>query len=319
MIIITKGIEIVATGRSLPKKVYLNDDMKRFVETDDAWISERTGIKQRYFCDLPTESCSSLAIESAKIALERAKISPQDIAVCIVATFTPDYSTPSTACLVQRELNLSENTLCFDLNAACTGFVYAVDTARALLTTQQKPYALVIGAERISGVLDFTDRGSCVLFGDGAGAAILKLSDNHRYFSMFGTRGDNEILYASNIADDTKLRMNGKEVFRFASEAVVKTLNTLLSAAQKNAEDVNHIICHQANARIIDFAAKRAGLSPDSFYKNIDRYGNTSAASIPIVLDEMYEKNLLKAEDSLLLIGFGAGLTYGGIYMDRKD
>ncbi len=311
---ILTGIRIVSTGRAVPEKVYLNDDMKRFVDTDDAWISERTGIKQRYFCE-EGESCSSLAISAAEIAVKRANISVEDISVCIVATFTPDYATPSMACLVQRALGLPENTLCFDLNAACSGFVYGLETARALLSERRGSYALVIGAEQISEVLDFTDRGSCVLFGDGAGAAIIETSDSHRYLSIFGTRGDNEILYASNLKEDTKLRMNGKEVFRFASEAVVKTLNILLEKSGKTAEEVDHIICHQANARIIDFAAKKAGLSPDDFYKNIDRYGNTSAASIPIVLDEMYEKGLIDGEDSLILIGFGAGLTYGGIYI----
>ncbi len=312
------GIEIVSTGRSLPKNVFSNDDMKRFVDTDDEWITERTGIKQRYLCN-EDESCNGLAIAAAKTALERSGLTAQDISICLVATFTADYSTPSTSCMIQAALGLSETTLCMDINSACTGFIYGLDTARALLMAHQKTYALVVGAEQLSSIMDFTDRSTCVLFGDGSSAAVIKLSDKHRYLSHFGARGNSDVLYSNKRAEIEKVVMNGKEVFRFATEVLSSTLKKLLEEAEKTADEVNHIICHQANSRIIDFAAKRAGLPPERFYKNIDRYGNTSAASIPIALDEMFEKKLIKPSDSILLIGFGAGLTYGGIYMDRKD
>ncbi len=310
------GIEILSSGRSLPKNVYSNNDMKQFVDTDDEWITERTGIKQRYFCN-DDESCNSLALKAAEKALEGSGLSKEDISICIVATFTADYATPSTSCMVQQGLGLSENTLCIDLNSACTGFIYALDTARALLMAHQKSYALVVGAEQISKITDFTDRSTCVLFGDGASAVVVKLSDNHHYFSHFGARGNSEVLYSQRNCEKERVVMNGKEVFRFATEVLNSTLKKLLEDAKKTADEVDHIICHQANSRIIDFAAKKAGLSPDRLYKNIDRYGNTSAASIPIALDEMYENKLIKATDSIILIGFGGGLTYGGIYIAK--
>ncbi len=304
------GLDILATGKCIPSTVFSNDDMRKFVDTNDEWIITRTGIKQRYFCT-SNETTISLAVDASLKAIKRAKIDKSQIGVCIVATFTPEYATPSTACIVQNELGLDSTTICFDLNAACSGFLYALETARALLCTNDKKYALVIGSEKISDLLDFTDRGTCVLFGDGAGAAVVQLKKVKRYYSIFGGNGDVAPLSANARSEDKFLKMDGHTVFRFAVDTICNSITEVAEKSGCNLDNIDWFICPQANGRIIDLAAKKLKIPIKKFYKNMDKYGNTSAASIPIVIDEMTQKNLLQKGQEIICVGFGAGLAWG--------
>ncbi len=303
--------KIISTGRCLPRKVLTNDMLSQMVDTSDQWIYTRTGIRQRYVCE--EETGLSLAEEAARKALAKGAIAPEDIGVCIVATFSPDYATPSTACLLQQRLGLPESCICFDLNAACSGFVFAVHTANALLENASGPYALVVGCEVLSRLVDWTDRGTCVLFGDGAGAALLRREKEAESCALFGSRGDVTAIQAEGPGERVShLKMEGKPVFRFAIDVVEKTLRELVSQAGIGLEDLDVIVCHQANIRILEHVEKKLGLKPGVFYKNIHRYGNTSAASIPIALDELAEAGTLKPGMRVALVGFGGGLAWSG-------
>lgn len=305
------GLEILGTGRCLPARCVSNEEMSRRVDTSDEWISSRTGIRQRYFCE-NEESNASLAAEAARKALQKAGIGPEDVGLCVAATFTPDHATPSLACEVQAALGLAQSVPCFDVNAACTGFLVALETARCFLLggNTPTPYALVIGAEVLSRVLDFEDRTTCVLFGDGAGAAVVRLDPQRPYAADFGARGDVSVLYAG--GEDPFLHMDGQGVFRFAVDIIPRCIQAVLDKAGLSLSEVQHVVCHQANSRIIDFVVKRLGEDPAKFYQNMQRYGNTSAASIPLALDEMLEQGLILPGQNVLCVGFGAGLTWGG-------
>lgn len=303
--------KILSTGRCLPHRIVTNEDLSRMVDTNDEWVFSRTGIHQRRFCD--GESGLDLALGSARQALERAGLKPEDIGVCLVATFTPDYASPSMACLVQKELGLREDTLCFDLNAACAGFLYGMKTAHALLADAARPYALLIGCEVISRVMDMTDRNTCVLFGDGAGAAVLRRDEEASWHTVFGSRGDPESIRVQGPGPEpSAVHMEGKAVFRFAVEVVEQSIRQMLAEEGCDINDLDLVVCHQANARIIDHVAKKLKAREGLFYKNMDRYGNTSAASIPIALDELVEQGALKPGMRVLTVGFGGGLTWAG-------
>lgn len=303
--------KILSTGRCLPHRIVTNEDLSRMVDTNDEWVFSRTGIHQRRFCD--GESGLDLALGSARQALERAGLKPEDIGVCLVATFTPDYASPSMACLVQKELGLREDTLCFDLNAACAGFLYGMKTAHALLADAARPYALLIGCEVISRVMDMTDRNTCVLFGDGAGAAVLRRDEEASWHTVFGSRGDPESIRVQGPGPEpSAVHMEGKAVFRFAVEVVEQSIRQMLAEEGCDVNDLDLVVCHQANARIIDHVAKKLKAREGLFYKNMDRYGNTSAASIPMALDELVEQGALKPGMRVLTVGFGGGLTWAG-------
>lgn len=303
--------KILSTGRCLPHRIVTNEDLNRMVDTNDEWVFSRTGIHQRRFCD--GERGLDLALGSARQALERAGLKPEDIGVCLVATFTPDYASPSMACLVQKELGLREDTLCFDLNAACAGFLYGMKTAHALLADAARPYALLIGCEVISRVMDMTDRNTCVLFGDGAGAAVLRRDEEANWHTVFGSRGDPESIRVQGPGPvPSAVHMEGKAVFRFAVEVVEQSIRQMLAEEGCDINDLDLVVCHQANARIIDHVAKKLKAREGLFYKNMDRYGNTSAASIPIALDELVEQGALKPGMRVLTVGFGGGLTWAG-------
>ena len=303
--------KILSTGRCLPARVVTNEDLSRRVDTNDEWVYTRTGIHARHFCE--EETGLDLALGAARQAMERAGLGPEDIGVCLVATFTPDYASPSMACLLQKHLGLAEDTLCFDLNAACAGFLYGMKTAHALLRGSAKPYALLVGAEVISRVLDMTDRNTCVLFGDGAGAAVLRRDEEAHWHTVFGSRGDPESIRVQGPGPETAaVHMEGKAVFRFAVEVVEQSIRQLLQAEGCGINDLDLVVCHQANARIIDHVAKKLKAREGLFYKNMDRYGNTSAASIPMALDELVLAGALKPGMRVLTVGFGGGLTWAG-------
>ena len=309
-----KGLKIVSTGRALPARVVTNDDMSRLVETSDEWIATRTGIRTRHFCEGETQA--DLAAGAAAIALERGKVDVGDLCACIVATVTPDHSAPTSACLLQQRLGLPEDIPCFDMNVGCTGFIYALQVARGFLLQSGRPYALVIGAEALSRITDFTDRGTCVLFGDGAGAAVVTLADS-LYACTLGARGDTEAIFIEGPGPERPyIHMDGQKVFRFAVEAVPHCIHTLLKETGLGLEDIDWFVPHQANKRIIDHVAKKLKVPGEKFYQNMMRYGNTSAASIPIALDEMGEQGLLEKGQKVLCVGFGAGLTWGGALLE---
>ncbi len=308
-----KGLHIVSTGRYLPKMVVSNEKVGENAGIDDEWIVKRTGIHERRFCD--DETNTFMAVEAAKKAIEKGGIDKSEIGICMVATFSPDNFTPSTACMVQKELGLSEDIPSFDINAACSGFIYALHVAKCLLENSKKKYALVIGSEVVSRLVDFTDRQTAMLFGDGAGAALIELSDKHNFYSKLFSRGNIEELCCPAFGDQ-KVRMNGKEVFKFATEMLPKTVCEIMEECNLEKSDIDYYVCHQANKRIIDNAAKKIADDEEKFYINIDKYGNTSAASIPIVLDEMFEKELIKEGTRIICVGFGAGFTWGGLLLE---
>lgn len=305
-----QGIKILGTGGCLPKHCVTNEELSKIVDTSDEWIQSRTGIKQRYHC--VEETTASMAIEAARQAIEKAGIEKEEIGVILVATTTPEYAFPSTACLVQEALGLSEECMAFDINAACAGFLYGLGIVRGMLQSSEKELALVIGSEHLSKIVNFEDRGSCILFGDGSGAAVVKRSDNPFYHKGW-TRGNKEFLYCNGLGskeDDFYLHMEGNQVFRFAVTAIEQGIEAVLEKADASMENIDYVICHQANGRIIDYVEKKYRAYHTKFYRNIETYGNTSAASIPIALNEMLEKGLLKEGNRVIMVGFGAGFTW---------
>ncbi len=309
-----KNIEIIGTGMAKAGKVVTNDDLSKIVETNDEWISTRTGIKERRFCD-EGESAYSLAIEASKKAIESAGITVEEIDCVVCGTVSGEYITPSMSCVVQRELGIKEDIPVLDVNAACSGFIYGLEVARGLLNGNSGTYGLVIGCEQLSRLMDMTDRSTCVLFGDGAGAAVIKLVDDGIYESVLGARGGFEITVEGAGPVPSKIKMDGKEVFKFAVDTIPKCMNTLKEKGNISFDDVDQIICHQANARIIDHCVKKMKADPDKFYKNMDRYGNTSAASIPMALDELRKLGKVKPGSLVMMVGFGGGLTWAGVLL----
>ena len=323
------GVKLAGTGSALPSRVVTNDDLAQIVDTSDAWISTRTGIRSRRYLG-EGESHRQLARDAAERALAAAGITPEQVGVCLVATFTSEAATPSTACLLQRDLGLPEDTLCLDLNAACAGFVYGLHTAECLLADEAtRPYALVVGVDAVSRVLDFTDRSTCVLFGDGAGAAVLERGEGYPGLAAaWGLRGDDEPLFAPGVGarvdgdgagrTPAHLRMDGRAVFRFATEALPRCTQDVLARAGLAAADVDRYVFHQANSRIVDLAVRKLGLDPARCEGNIAHTGNTSAASVPILLDELVRGGKLTSGQRALCVGFGAGLTWAGALLQLK-
>lgn len=327
------GIEILGMGSYSPSLRVTNDDLAKIVETNDEWISTRTGIKSRGLSN--GESTWEMGLKAAEEAVKNAGIDPLDIGLVIDTTITNDFSTPSVACVIQDKVGAA-NAAAYDLNAACSGFVYAVDAAKRYLQTDpDMKYVLVVANETLSKVTDYTDRSTCVLFGDGAAAAVIGRSEK-LFTSFIGADGSGaHFLYAKShkvnhplrteedsidkgefAAGTTYLVQDGKEVYKFATKA-------LPMAAQKAAEkiglDLNTVdwfVPHQANIRIIETAAKNLGVSMDKFIVNIENHGNTSSASIPIALSEAIADGTVKKGDRLCLVGFGAGLTMGCVILD---
>ena len=320
------GLSILGTGRYVPSLSVTNSMLEGIVDTSDEWITSRTGISSRTIAR-EEDSTLSMAAEAAKEAIAQAGIAKEQIAVVAVATITGDYVTPSLSCLLQKTLELPAQIMAIDVNAACCGFVYAIKTAHALLEGIEDRYALVIGCEMLSKIVDYTDRRTCILFGDGAGAAIVKRSESGAFCFDSGAMGDSDILSAragyfannpfASREGDSKPRafeMNGTEVFRFAVEHAPMSVLSVLEKAGKTPEQVNHFVFHQANERIIRAVAKKLGIPQEKCFMNIGQTGNTSAASVAIALDELARSGNLHRGESVVLSAFGGGLTYGSIY-----
>ncbi len=313
-------VHLAGTGAALPTRVIHNGALGKILETTDDWIMSHTGIRTRYIAKR-SDTVSGFAAAAGRKALEDAGIAPEELGFVIVATSTGDYAAfPPTACVVQHAIG-AKNAGAFDVNAACTGFIYAMSVAEGLLRSDGRP-VLVIGADMMSRIVDWSDRALCVLFGDGAGAVVLKPSDEPGGISRKYLRADGSGERALFREGGTRtldrtlspfIQMKGKVVFNFAVKAFEEVLTELMKAEGIGPDDLARIIPHQANARIVEAAARRMGLPMERFYMNIDRVANTSAASIPIALDELTHSGGLKRGDLFGMIGFGAGLTYGGI------
>lgn len=311
------GIKICGTGRAVPEKVVTNQDLEKIVETNDEWITSRTGIQRRHHCT--GETHASLCVSAVKAALDRAGVSPDQIGACIVATVTADTLVPSAACMLQRELGLPTDTPCFDLNAACTGFLYALHTMECLLNASPRKFGLVVGCEELSRVINWEDRGTCILFGDGAGAAVVECREGWPSIgAVLGSQGDDELLRLPGIASGERgfIAMEGTKVFKFAVEAIPRCMEQVLEKAHMTVADVDFFVFHQANARIIDLAVRKFRIPPEKYYKNIQEYGNTSAASIPLVLSELQDQGKVGPGSRTLVVGFGGGLTWGGALIE---
>ena len=319
-------VSIIGVGSYVPEKVVSNDELSKLVDTSDEWISTRTGIKQRRISE--GETTSDMATKAALRALEDSGVSAEEIDLIIVATITPDNFTPATACEVQARIG-AVNASAFDISAACSGYIYAMNVATQFIKTGQNKTALVIASEVMSKILDWNDRSTCVLFGDGAGAAVLKKSNAKGIISIYagsdGRQGealkcpatavDNPYVKEKNIVNSV-ITMDGREVFKFAGRIIVDSIAKVLEGTDYTLEDIKYIVPHQANLRIIDYAAKKLGLKENKFYVNIHDYANTSAASIAIALDEMVKDGLLNAGDKIIAVGFGGGLTWGAVLIE---
>lgn len=309
------GLKIIGTGHAAPRRVMTNDDMSGIVDTNDQWIRERTGIERRHFAE--NETNTDMAFQAAEQAIAASGLQLEDIRLCIVATFSPDMQVPSEACLLQKRLGLRRDIPCFDINAACSGFLYGLQVAYGLMLTGDRKYALVVGSEIISRRLNMKDRGTCILFGDGAGAAVVELAEGYSFYGMMGADGDDKILTCGQEnAENPYVEMDGQAVFKFAVSTIPKCIQDVLEHTGLSVEDIDYFVCHQANKRIIDFVAKKMKQPIEKFYMNLQEYGNTSAASIPIVLSEMDDAGMLKEGTKTICVGFGAGFTWGAALLE---
>ncbi|EOU1828690.1 ketoacyl-ACP synthase III [Clostridium perfringens] len=317
-----ENAKIIGFGLYTPKNLVENERLQEFLETSDEWIRSRTGIERRYIS--LDENTSDLAVEASKKALNQAGLSAEEIDLIIVATVTPDNFTPSTACIVQDKLG-AKNAWAFDINAACTGFIYALKLGRSLIRSGEAKNTLIIGAETLSKALNWEDRGSCVLFGDGAGAIVLTSTEEDCGIKCVnvksdGSKGDSLVIQGLPLNSPFKdgrevsknyINMNGREIFKFATKVMEESIVEILEKENIKIEDISAIIPHQANLRIIDYVVKRLGIPREKFVTNLQNYGNTSGASIPIALCESINEGNLKKGDNIIMVGFGGGLTWG--------
>jgi 3-oxoacyl-[acyl-carrier-protein] synthase-3 len=317
-------------GSFAPAKLLTNDDLAKMVDTSDEWITTRTGIKTRHITN-DNETTAYLATEAAKIALDEAKLNPRDLELIIVATITPEMVFPSTASFVQLALK-AKKAWVFDLAAACSGFVYGLSIVQQFIESGRLKNALVIGAETLTKITDWTDRTSCILFGDGAGAVVIQRSNDNRRGILYSTmHSDGERWEALNcqaygsrhpshkkLEDPKKIFMEikGREVYQQAIRRIVETVSDCLKHNNLTVDDIKMVISHQMNARIIESAAKRLKLPDEKVFLNINEYGNTSAASVPIAFDECVRKGKIKRGDLIVLVAFGAGLTWGACIVE---
>jgi 3-oxoacyl-[acyl-carrier-protein] synthase-3 len=300
---------ILGTGSFLPANIRTNADLEKMVETSDQWIRDRTGISQRHIAD-DDMTTSDMAAEAAKRAMEAAGIGPDDLDMIIVGTVTGDMPMPATAVYVQQKIGASKCPA-FDISAACAGFVYGVDIADKFIRTGAMKHILVIGVELLSRVIDWTDRSTCVLFGDGAGAAILGPSDNEHGVLSTCIHSDGSLADSLKIPHGEKVQMIGRDIFKAAVKNLSSSSDAAVKAAGLTHEDIDWIVPHQANTRIIDQVAKRAKYPPERVLSNIATVGNTSSASIPILLDQSIRNGTIKEGDRVLITALGAGVSWG--------
>ncbi len=311
--------QIIGTGSCLPEQIATNDFLATIVDTSDEWISSRTGIRQRHIS--VEETTVSLSAEAARRAMDMAKVTAEEIDLIVVATCTADTLVPSTACLVQSEIG-AKNAHAFDINAACSGFIFALNLVDTYIQTGQCKTALIVGAETLSRIVSWEDRTTCVLFADGAGAVVVRAAESGCIASTLGSDGtkggaiyvksrENHNPFVPEKKPMDYLYMDGGEVFKFAVRTTPMAIEETLKKANVAVEDVDCFLLHQANARINQGIAKRLNVSMDKIPMNLDRVGNTSGGSVPILLDEVNRKGLLKSGDTVVMAGFGAGLTWG--------
>lgn len=317
---------IVGTGSSLPQRVLTNEDLEKIVETSDEWITRRTGIKERRIARKEAgESTTDLGTRAARAAIEMADVSPDQIDAIIVGTVTADHLFPSAACMIQKELE-ANNAAAYDLSAGCSGFIYGLEAANNSIRQGTAGTVLVVGTERLSSIINWQDRGTCVLLGDGAGAVVLRKADakggvlsthtqsDGRYWDLLCSKEGND--YLPETLPDVSLRpyhltMEGNRLFKQAVSSMAGMAEKALAQNGLTREDIHLVVPHQANLRILQAVAEKIGMPMDKFFTNLEKYGNTSSASIPIALDEAHRSGLLSAGDHILLVSFGAGLTWG--------
>lgn len=309
------GIKIRGMGHCVPQKVVTNEDLSRQMDTSDEWIASRTGIRRRHHCE--GETMADLCEAAARAAIKKAGIATEEIGGCIVATLTPETLVPSTACVLQQRIGLPEDIICFDLNAACTGFLFGLHTMECLLNASGRKYGLVVGAEALSRVLNWKDRGTVILFGDGAGAAVVECREGWPSIgAVLGCRGDSDLLRVDGPGKESLIAMEGTKVFKFAVETVPKCMDEVLQRHGLEIGDIDFFVFHQANARIIDLVMRKYAIPPEKYHKNLAEYGNTSAASIPLLLSELQELGKVGPGSRILAVGFGGGLTWGGAVIE---
>ncbi|MCI9126326.1 MAG: ketoacyl-ACP synthase III [Eubacterium sp.] len=338
--------KIIGTGSYIPRQFITNEDLTNYIDTSDEWITDRTGVKKRHI--MKDETTADMAVEAARKAVEQAGIHVNEIDMIIVSSVSSNVILPNTACYVQDKIG-AVNAFCFDINTACTGFIMAYNTAQSYIDTGLIQTALIIGAEGLSKIVDWSDRGTCILFGDGAGAAIIK-KDSEAVFDTVmhadGSMGaaltcDNGFAYRPRLIDETEnktmsqeeknaqsqeghlnqiqntyVQMNGQEIFRFAVKQVPECIQELMKKMQINKDEIDMFILHQANSRILQGIAKRLKVSLEKIPMNVSEYGNTSSACIPILLDELFRTGELKEGDKIIMSGFGAGVTLAATYLE---
>ena len=324
-----RTVSIIGTGSYVPEKILTNEDLSRMVDTSDEWITTRTGIKQRRIA-AKDEHTSDMAAKAALKAIEQAKISPAEIDLILVATATPDMLFPATACFVQKKIGAT-NATCLDISAACAGFLFGVEIAQQFITSHTYDSVLVIGEDKLTAITNWTDRNTCILFGDGAGAAILRhrggshgvisthIGSDGQYTDILFMPGGGSRCPITRENVDLNLQtihMTGKEVYKHAVTAMLSAAQKALKQAGLSIEDIACVIPHQANIRIIEAIAGRLGIPLERFYVNLDRYGNTSAAAVAIALDEANRSGRIKPGDYVLMVVFGGGLTWAGTVIE---
>ncbi len=317
--------KITGTGSYVPERVLTNADLESMVETSDEWIATRTGIRERRIAD--TETCTDMAVKAAEKAIESARVPAAEIGLVVVGTVTPEMTFPSTACFVQARLGVKAGGAAFDLSAACSGFLYALNVAEKYVSSGVVKHALVVGVDRFSKIIDWSDRATCVLFGDGAGAVVLSATEGKSGVLASNIHSDGrrwDMLYAPNKAPENPfckvnadeeqrspyLSMSGNETFKIAVRTMAASIKEALRLAEFEVADVKLLIPHQANKRIIEATRQRLHFPAERVYTNLDKYGNTSAGSIPIALDEAYREGRIKRGDVIVFVAFGGGLTW---------
>lgn len=316
---------IIGTGSYAPERIVTNDDLSKFMDTDDEWIRSRSGIRERRIST--GESTSDLASKAAELALEHAGVSSEEIDIIIVATSTADYCLPCAACDVQAAIG-AVNAVAYDISAACSGFVFALNTVHGFIKSGIYKTGLIIGVDVLSRIMNWSDRGTCVLFGDGGGAAVVRAEETggiqHMIMGSDGTKGPvlecgskKVANYLTGIQPQTPyVTMDGKEVFKFAVKKVPSIILQVLEEGGVKIDDIRYFILHQANSRIFESISKRLNISMDRIPMNLDRYANTSAGTIPLILDELNRGGKLNRGDKLVIAGFGAGLTWGATLLE---